>query len=176
MKNILKTVGIILMVLIFIFIGIKSFVYYGFTTSDTIETYETTGGSHMLFIFLPDNDAIIYFNDVVNNKEEYVLAHITGEHGTHYFKNIWSVNSSVKSVPSIFNFRIYPKNVRPVSLEIKIEKKYINGSGDIVFPKIGDTTNKNMLFTDESIKFNGMWMNKIDTDQNFVNLLLEKLN
>ena len=60
-------------------------------------------------------------------------------------------------------------------METKTIQKYITGNGDSNFPKIGDTTYSTMLFSSDAIKFEGMWLQKEDTDNEFLSSLMAKL-
>ena len=117
----------------------------------------------------------MYYKNSNNNNEEYTLTEMRGSYGTHYFWGFWKLDGPGIFYSSLLGYRIYNTNIDPIVMETKTVQKYISGNGDSNFPQIGKTTYSTILFKDDAVKFEGMWLQKEKTDDNFISKLLNNL-
>ncbi len=157
----------IIVIGVFAFIFFKGSILTIWMTPDNPVTYAIYGedGRILKMVTLPDNEAIWYFSNSESNDEEYALVKMLGSYGTHYFWRIWNISGSGVSL----GYRIYPEDVQPVRMESHILNKYKKGTGDSSFPKIDNTTHSTFLFKEDAVKFEGMWLEKEDSDEEFIN-------
>ena len=112
--------------------------------------------SLLRLIFLPNKRAILWYEDRARGSAEALLLRMRGIYGTHYFGPLWYIEEP-GFLPGI---RIYPSGEKPVLMEIEVLHKYRTGFGDLGFPEIGDTCSVVILFRDESIRFEGVWLER----------------
>ena len=131
-------------ILLFLFLGVKSCIITAWLSPSTAKSYSIQGGDNrtMTMVLIPDNKAIVIYNDPNIDFTETVLMKMRGTYGTHYFWRFWRVENP----NMIFGFRIYPSETKPVAMEIKILNKLITGFGDPTFPKVGDTYYTILIF------------------------------
>lgn len=176
-KSILLTIGIIIVVLFFLFIYIKGSIVKIWTSpiSTTIYAINGADGRSLKMIFLPKNKTIMYYKNSNNNAEEYTLTEMRGAYGTHYILGLWKLNGPGTFYGGLLGYRIYHNSIKPVIMETKTMQKYMSRNGDSNFPQIGKTTYSTILFKDDSVKFEGMWLQKEKTDDDFILRLLNNL-
>lgn len=146
--------------IIFIAIGIKGCFVSIWQYPKKIEAYQIEGedGRYMLIVFLPQKQTMIWYTDPNRQHTEGILARMKGTYGTHYIGPIWRVEG-----PGIFiGLRWYEKGIDPVVMEIRTLNKYIEGRGDSSFPSIGEVTHNEILFADNQIHFQSMWLDKTE--------------
>ena len=172
-KSILSIIGAIIVIIFFIFLFIKGSIVTVWLSPKTPITYAIDGydGRLLKMIFLQDNKTIMYHKDPNIGVEEATLTKMRGTYGTHYFWRFWKIEGP----GIILGYRIYPTDVKPVVMETKIIQKYMEGNGDSNFPKINKTTYSTILFGDNSVKFEGMWLQKEETNNEFLSELLKRL-
>lgn len=157
MKKIL-TVMIILLVTVFTFKGcIKSAWVY----PDTITTYSTKGsdGQNLSIVFYPEGRTIFYYNDPSNQYAEVTTASMKGLYGTHYWGQLWSIYERIK----ILGLRFYPNGTEPVLMEVSVLDKYVQGDpSNSPLPEKGGTINSVVLFSDDAINFENIWLSKTE--------------
>ena len=176
-KSISSTIGLILVILFFLFVFIKGSIVTIWTSPSSITTYAIDGadGRSLKMILLPENETIMYYKDSNSNSEEYTLTEMRGSYGTHYFWGLWKLDGPGIFYNSLLGYRIYSTDIEPVVMETKTIQKYMSGNGDSNFPQIGKTTYSTILFKDNAIRFEGMWLQKEKTDNDFISRLLNNL-
>lgn len=177
-KSILKKVGLGLFFLLLAFIFIKGSIGKVWSTPTATTTYAIYGreGTTLKLIMLPDNKAIFYTKNDQRNSEEYVLTDLSGVYGTHYFGNLWKLESSGLLKSGLFGYRWYTSGAEPVSMEIDYLAKHNTNNRTIQrFPATGRTTYSTLLFKDNLVNFESMWLNKEKTNEKFVSEILSNL-
>lgn len=176
-KAILPTLGIIILILFFLFVFIKVSIITVWTSPVAVTTYAINGvdGRSLKIIFLPENKTIMYYKNFNENTEEYNLTEMRGSYGTHYIWGLWKLNGPGTFYGGLLGYRIYNTSIEPVVMETETMQKYMSGNGDSNFPQIGKTTYTTILFKDDFVKFEGMWLQKEKTDDDFVQRLLNNL-
>ena len=176
MKVNLSKFGAGLFMLAVLFFGLKSCVITVWSAPTKAETYSVHGddGRSFVMIFLPTNETIFLYSEERPRFIEASLTKMRGSYGTHFFGRLWSVPGQ-GSIGSIFSYRIYPENARPVVMESTVLKKFVRGSGKQALSSEGDRTHSVILFTDSAIRFQDMWLTKVPTNDKFVHDLLLQL-
>ena len=171
MKIIIKIV-LILVVLVLSLFSIKSCIMTTWSSPEEITTYSIYGvdGRTLSIVFMPNHMTYIIYMNEVKNSLEIELSEMKGVFGTHYFGTLWGIDGPGIG-KGIFGLRIYPKNTKPVMMEKKVLCKYKQGNEDDMLRKKGDRTYSIILFGNDSIKFEDMWLLKEETDLEFVNFL-----
>lgn len=159
-----------LFVLFILFIGVKGCVVTIWVSPKSIETYAIEGedGRSITMVFLPKNETIISYADPTRESLEVVRTKMHGEYGTHYVGPIWELDGP--GYQYWFGFRWYSKG-EPVVMDIKVLKKYRIGPGDSDFPREGESSASTLLFGDGELRFNGMWLRRIDNDVEVLRIL-----
>ncbi len=161
-------------VLVIIIIGIKSEIVTPWQSPTTPVSYSVFGddGRSMEVVLLPENIAIIWYDDDKNNYAEGNLVQWKGYLGTHYIWRIWNVSDNDTSFGlSLFGVRMYPDGVTPAVLDTEVLAHYISGSEKTVLPNKNDRIRQQtILFGANAIRFQDMWMEKDDVN----NLQLEE--
>jgi len=157
-------VGVGLVVIIFIIFGLKGCVVTVWKAPSQATTYSITGddGRSLYMIFMPEHKTYIAYIDEQRKSVEVSLTKMLGTYGTHYFWRLWSLEGPGQA-EGLFGLRIYPKGAKPVVMETTVLDKYIQGDGTQVLPKKGDRTHPVLLFSENSVRFEGMWLIKEST-------------
>jgi len=155
-----------IVVLAVISIGIKSEIITPWKSPTTSVSYSMFGddGRSMQVVLLPDNRAIVWYDDDKHDYAEGILVQWRGYVGTHYIWRIWNIADNDSTFgPSIFGVRIYPDGTTPVVLDSEVMSHYVDGSETQVLPNKGDSIRKQtVLFGDGAIRFQDMWLEKDD--------------
>ena len=176
-KSSFKTLGVVLVIAIFVFLWLKNSIITTWSSPETPITYAIDGydGRSLRMIFLPKNMTIISYTNE-DGSEEAVLTEMKGTYGSHLFWRFWKIEGPGKSPSILPGYRIYPSDTKPVLMETKFIKKYINSNNDSFFPKIGHVTYSTFLFKDDAVRFEDMWLQKNETENESIEELLEKLS
>ena len=175
MKNVMsaipRIIGVVVIIIVIIF-AFKGCIIESWSHPPENSTYAIYGddGRIMKLIFLEKTKAIFYYKESIDF-EEAVQVDLRGVYGTNYIGGLWRLTSP----GTIFGFRIYPEDVRPVSAEMTVEKRYLKGNGDSTFTKTGKTTYPVLLIRDDAINFSDMWLEQEEPDIDFINENLNKL-
>jgi len=172
-KDIAGKVGIGIVIVTFLFFGLKGCVVTIWNSPKSPEVYSIQGqdGRVMSMIFLPKNETMIWHFDPANESAEGVLTKMRGSYGTHYFWRLWHVEG-----PGItLGYRIYPSDTEPVHMEITVLERFMSGRGDAGFPKKGERMHQVLLFGKDVVKFQSMWLRRVPDDPQMVQSLLTKL-
>jgi hypothetical protein len=159
LKRLLGASGTILVICIFCFFGLKSCVVSVWMYPDVTKRYEVVGedGRTFSMTFLPSKRTIIHYTNPSNLESEAILTRMRGTFGTHYLGPLWRIEG-----PGVFiGLRWVEKGVEPLMMEIKVLEKFRVGPGESTFPKVGKTTNTEMAFANDSIKFQDMWLQEV---------------
>jgi hypothetical protein len=156
-------------VLAIIIIGIKSQIIVPWKSPTTPVSYSVLGddGQMMLVVLLPDNRAIVWYDDDKHDYAEGNLVQWHGYIGTHYIWRIWNIGDNDSTFgSSIFGVRIYPEGVTPVVLDTEVLAHYAGGSETQVLPNKGDRIrNQTVLFGGDAMRFQEMWMKTDDASK-----------
>ncbi|HEU0220366.1 MAG TPA: hypothetical protein VFQ98_06140 [Gallionella sp.] len=156
-------------VLAIIGIGIKSQIIVPWKSPNSPVSYSVFGddGRSMQVVLLPDNRAIVWYDDDKHDYAEGNLVQWRGYVGTHYIWRIWNIGDNDSTFgPGIFGIRIYPEGVTPVVLDTEVLAHYIGGSEAQVLPNKGDRIRQQtVLIGGDTIRFQEMWLEKDDTSK-----------
>ena len=173
-KGLTSKIGIWLFVLVFLFFGLKSCIVTGWIPPGEPTTYAVHGadGRSLAMIFMPKNETYIVHTeqDII----ETILTKMRGTYGTHYLWRLWSLDGPGTG-EGLFEYRIYPEGAEPVVMEITVLDKFTYGNGNSTLGSKGDRTHRVILFAEDSIRFEGMWLEKEPTDMGFVSALNQRL-
>ena len=172
-NNIVSRVGIGVVILVWIFFGLKGCVMTIWEAPDSTEIYSIAGEDDrsMSIFILPGHQAMIWYHDPMEEHIEGTLARMKGTYGTHYFWRLWGIDG-----PGIwFGYRIYPTDTEPVVMEMTVLEHYQEGRGKSDFPGKGDTSYQVILFGEDKVNFEGMWLYREPSNPDFEKHLLEKL-
>ncbi len=125
-------------------------------------------------IFLPKHETILLYTEEKGGFIETALTQMRGTYGTHYFWRLWSVEGPGLG-GGLFSYRVYPKDARPVVMETTVMKKFIHGSSKSALGTEGDRTYPIILFTQDAVQFEGLWLENEPTDPVLVQNLLRHL-
>jgi hypothetical protein len=158
-----------IVVLTLIMIGFKSAFIVPWKPPTTPVSYSVFGddGRSMQVVLLPDNRAIVWYDDDKHDYAEGVLVQWHGYVGTHYIWRIWNIGDNNNTfAPGIFGVRIYPDGTTPVVLDTEVLAHYVDGSEPQVLPNKGDRIRKQtVLFRSDAMHFQDMWLWKDDTSK-----------
>lgn len=176
LKNVISKALIGLLFVGFVYLGLKSFVVHTWQSPEVAETYAVHGADNrtLMVVFLPKNQA--YFVYTQQNPEfiEFELTKVRGTYGTHYFWRLWSMEGpNIGS--GLFGMRIYPSGAKPVVMETTVLDKFVLGNGSPTLGSIGDRTHPIILFSENSIEFEGMQLQREPNNPEFLLLLASKL-
>lgn len=176
MKGIASKFGMALFVLAILFFGLKSCVLTVWKAPSEPTTYAVHGadGRSLTMIFLPNHETIIFYTEEQTGSMETVLTQMRGSYGTHYFWRLWNVDGS-GGESSLFGYRIYPAGARPVVMETTVQKKFIHGSAKPTLSNEGESAHPVILFSENAVRFEGMWLEKETTEPELVQALLRQL-
>jgi len=164
LESFFSIIGVILIGAVIIFFAVKGMILHVWMSPAEPITYAIHGidDRNLKVIFLPDNEGLFWYQD--ESIEEVVHAKLRGSYGTHYFWRLWKIEGPHISI----GYRIYPSDVKPITMEIETIQKHIIGNGIPSFSKVGDTTYSTLLFGRDRLKFEGMWLKKEQTNTEFV--------
>jgi hypothetical protein len=172
-KHIARNLGICILVVAFLYFGLKGCVVAIWSSPRTPEIYSIQGqdGRVMSMIFLPKQETMIWHFDPANESAEGVLTKMLGSYGTHYFWRLWHVEG-----PGItFGYRVYPPDTEPVLMDIAVLERFMSGGGKPGFAEKGDRTHEVLLFGKDVVNFQSMWLRREPNDPERVQGLLAKL-
>lgn len=175
MKNVASKIGAGLLVVFIAFFGLKGCVITVWMSPSEPTTYALHGkdGRSLATVFLPDNETLILYMESQTPYTEAVLTKMRGSFGTHYFGRLWNVDGPGGN--GLFGYRIFPEGARPVTMETTVLKKFTQGSSKPTLRAEGDKTTAVLLFTDDAVRFQDMWLEKEPTDRELVQTLLKQL-
>jgi len=176
MKGIASRIGTALVILAILFFGLKGCVVTVWKSSDTPTTYAIHGsdGRSLAMIFLPKNETIMLYTEDKPEFMEAALTKMRGTYGTHYFWRLWSVEGPGTG-GGLFGYRIYPDGSEPVVMETTVLKKFIHGSSKPTLRSEGDRTHPVILFSENAVRFEDMWLEKEPTNPELIRALMNKL-
>lgn len=174
MKDVLSRVLIGTVVVIWLFFGLKGCVVTTWISPKTSEIYsaQNESGRSLVMVFLPKHETMIWHIDPNNDTIEGVLTKMRGTYGTHYFGGLWHVDRPNE----IFEYRIYPANTKPVNMEIIVLDKVVQGRGASIFSNKGGRSYQTILFGDDGIKFQDIWLRKQEHNEEMVRDLLNNFS
>ena len=105
-------------------------------------------------IFLPDHKTFLWYKDPIEDVNEINLTEMYGRLATNYISRLWNVSEE----GWLFGLRFYPKNITPVKMSTKVISRYINNVDKPFLNEIGKKTHNVFLMSDDSIKFEKMWL------------------
>lgn len=156
-------------VLAVIIIGIKSEIIVPWKSPTAPVSYSVFGddGRSMQVVLLPDNRAIVWYEDDKHDYAEGNMVQWRGYVGTHYIWRIWNIGDNDSTFgPSIFGIRIYPEGITPVVLDTEVLAHYVSGSETQTLPNKGDRIRQQtLLFGGDAMRFQEMWLEKDDTNR-----------
>jgi hypothetical protein len=175
MKNVASKIGAGLFIAVIAFFGLKGCVVAVWKSPGEPTTYALHGkdGRSLATIFLPGNETLILYMESQTPYTEAALTAMRGSFGTHYFWRLWNVDVPGGNGP--FGYRIFPEGARPVTMETTVLRKFTQGSSKPTLRSEGDTTTAVLLFTDNAVRFQDMWLEKEPTDREFVQSVLKQL-
>jgi hypothetical protein len=176
MKSIASRIGTAAVVLLVLFFGLKGCVVTVWTAPIEPTTYAVHGsdGRSLSMIFLPKHETILLYTEEKGGFIEAALTQMRGTYGTHYFWRLWSVEGPDVG-GGLFGYRLYPDDARPVVMETTVMKKFIHGSSKPTLRTEGDRTHPVILFTQNAVQFEGMWLENEPTDPELIQNLLHQL-
>ncbi len=166
--KILKNIGMGIFVIAFLYFGLKGFIHNSWTSPNSPTSYAIHGEDNrtLLLVFMPKNEAfLVHMNDSSKFIEAFLLK-TYGSYGTHYFWNLWSLDNE-----SIFGYRIYPSDAKPVIMDWTVINKFTTGIGASNLQDVEDKTNPIILIKKDAIRFENMWLTKEPTDIEFIKAL-----
>lgn len=155
-------------------IGLRGCIVTIRTPPAEMKSYSIEGadGRIMTLTFLPDGKGLNLYGDTEGGKFEAVLYDLhSGTYGHHYIWRIWNVSQN----ESVLGLRIAPKNAEPVLYSYEVLNKWRMGTGDSLFPPVGQSVNTVFWFTDDSVKFSNMWLHECEPDQETINEFINLL-
>ncbi|MFC1761810.1 hypothetical protein ACFL6U_06990 [Planctomycetota bacterium] len=163
----------ILLFLLFGLMGLKGCVVKVWKSPTEPITYSLVGEDDrsLSMIFMPEHKTYIVYTDEQNSFVEMSLTQMRGTYGTHYFWRLWVIDGPNINV----GLRIYPKGAKPVVMETTVLDKYIQGNGSETLPGNGDRTHPVLLFTEDALCFEGMWLKQEPTEMKLITLLNQYL-
>lgn len=169
----LGSIFAVLVILIAVFCTLKGCIVHGWSISEPT-SYSTVGedGRKLTLIFLPDHKTMLWYSDTTKENVEGVMTRTGGVYATHYFWRLWSLGGRF----GILGLRIYPANTKPVMIEIRYLEKYKEGRGESAFPDIDSERNTVLLFSDNSVKYEGMWLSQVELSEYVIQELRNKLD
>jgi hypothetical protein len=176
MKGIASKIGAGFIILVILFFGLKGCVVTVWKPPDTPTTYAIHGydGRSLAMIFLPKNKTILLYTEEKAEFMEAALADMRGTYGTHYFWRLWSIEGPGTGA-GLLGYRIYPEGAQPVVMETTVLKKFIHGTSKPTLRSEGDRIHPVILFSENAVRFEGMWLEKEPTNPELVRALLSKL-
>ena len=176
MKSVASIIGTALVILAILLFGLKGCVVTIWKSSNTPTTYAIHGsdGRSLAMIFLPKNETIMLYTEDKAEFMEAALTKMRGTYGTHYFWRVWSVEDP-DTVGGLFGYRIYPDGAEPVVMETTVLEKFIHGSSKPTLRSEGDRTHPVILFSENAVRFEDMWLEKEPTNPELVRALIGKL-
>lgn len=175
MKNVASKVGAGLLVVFIAFFALKGCVITVWTSPTEPTTYALHGkdGRSLATVFLPGNETLILYMESKTPYTEAVLTKMRGSFGTHFFWRLWNVDSPGQN--GLFGYRIFPEGSQPVTMETTVLKKFTQGSSKPTLRAEGDKTTAVILFSEDAVRFQDMWLEKEPTDRELVQTLLKQL-
>jgi len=123
-------------------------------------------------VFLPDHKTLIWYKDPIEDINEINLTEMYGTLGTHYISRLWNVNEE----GHFFGLRLYPNNITPVKMSTKVIGQYIKNIDKPYLNKIGKRTRNVFLMSEDSIKFEKLWLYRDWISQDIVDTLLNMVD
>ena len=156
LKSYIKMIPGALLVLVFIFFGLKGCVMTLWTYPKQPEAYSIEGhdGREIIMLFMPTKETVFWYSDPSSDVAEMALMRMRGTYGTHYFGPLWTTDG-------LFGYHWLPDGVEAVQMETTVLNKYREGYGDSSFPDKGDRRKIVMYFAQDSLRWEGMWLNRI---------------
>jgi hypothetical protein len=152
-----------------LYFGAKGSIVKTWKSEEQPLTYTVFSADHSFSItFLSGNQGILYYMKEDGSYMEVSRVKLLGSYFTHYFWNVWHF----EGFPiGWLNYRIYQGDVEPVMMEITTEERRRFGDGEAVFPRAGSRSRGIVLFSDEWIRFQDIWMTREPTDFELLDLL-----
>lgn len=177
MKNTASKIATATIILFILFFGLKSCVItiWKAPTEPTTYAVHDSDGRSLAAIFLPKHETILLYTEAKTGFIEAALTQMRGTYGTHYFWRLWSIEGPSVS-GGLFGYRIYPAGARPVVMETTVIKKFIHGSSKPTLSGEGDRMHPVILFSENAVRFEDMWLAREPTDLQLVQNLLRNLN
>jgi hypothetical protein len=176
MRGIASKIGTGLVVLAILLFGLKGCIVEAWTSPATPVTYAIHGsdGRSLAMIFLPKNETILLYTEEKTAFMEAALTEMRGTYGTHYFWRVWRIEGPGIG-GGLFGYRIYPEGAEPVVMETTVLKKFIQGTSKPTLRGEGNRTYSVILFSENAVRFEDMWLQKEPTNMELVQALLSKL-
>ena len=168
---------ILAVVAVVLLCGLKGCIVTVWVPPTQPKTYAIDGadGRFMRITFFPDRTGLIVYFDPDPNEgllEAVLYKFRWGEYGKHYFWRVWNVSREGESP---FGLRIAKAGAKPIRFSYEIVNKWRLGPGDSTFPPVGKSIETVFWFTDDAMKFAGMWLPETDTDHEMVEEMLSLL-
>ena len=175
-KSLASKIGIGVVFLAVLFFGLKGCVVTLWKSPEMPSAYGIHGGDgrSLVMVFMPRNETYIVYSSQKPEFLEAALTKMRGTYGTHYFWRLWGLDGPGTG-GGLFGLRVYPEGVKPVVMETTILQKTIHGEGDPTLGGKGDRTHPVLLFTDDAVRFEGMWLEKESTSMEMLSFLEQRL-
>ncbi|MEP7010504.1 MAG: hypothetical protein ABJC13_09300 [Acidobacteriota bacterium] len=169
-KNVLATIwplagGVsgVLITLLILLASAKSCFVKSWSPPPTPEAYRVEGGDGRTLYLLtfPDREAILAY--YTSKGMEISRSAWKGVYGSHLLGRLWHIEG-----PKItLGYRIYPKGIEPVVMEITTIKNFKLGSGDSSFPREGERGYEVILFGRDQVVFSKMTLERFVIEPEF---------
>lgn len=176
MLALIRKSGIGIVIIVVFFLGLKESIRTVWKSPQTAQTYSVVGDndSMLMLAFLPKNEVIMMYATDNGRNIEANLSVMRGVYGTNYFWRLWRLDGP-GSYGGWFGLRVFPEGFKPVIMESEVQKKFVHGTLEPVFPKPGETTYPLLVFSEDELEFQGMRLQLGETDPSFLETLREKL-
>ena len=163
-----------LFVCLFLFFVLKGCVVTTWESHEQPVTYSIHGadGREFTMVLLPNFETMILYKDPSQNFAEGILTKMRGSYGTHYIGPIWGLQGP--RAGGLFGFRWLADGQEPVHMEIINLEKFTQGQGTSTFGDVGETFYTVIIKDKDRLQFQGMWLEKVNTDQYVVTALRER--
>jgi hypothetical protein len=174
LKKTASKLGVGIVALFILFMGLKGCAVTTWTSPSEPTTYAVRGadGRSMVMIFLPKHETYIAYTEQKANQMEIALTRMRGSYATHYFWRLWGLEGPRAG---LLGYRIYPPSTKPIEMEISVLNKYLQGSETPSLQPKGDRTNVIMLFSDNAVRFEGMWLRRESTNPQLLGELRQRV-
>jgi hypothetical protein len=178
LKTWLLRIIIALIVVAFAFMGLRGLMIHLWRTPDLPQTFVVQGadGRAMAIVLMPSNYVYFSYNELVPYYTEMVLTRTTGEFGTHYLWNVWSVDKNA----GWFGIRVLNDGQRPANIEVTVIEKFVDADPEVAlprdyFPRKGESIRSSILISDQTLEFEGSTLQRMPNDPEFLVVLEERL-
>jgi len=175
LKHYVKIVLGVSFLFVVCFVGLKGCIVTVWTSPGSPKQYQIAGdGRTLTWYSLPDNRVILRHENRRNDTDEVVLTKMRGTYGTHYVGPIWNVAQRELGEWWILGLRWYPDS-EPVVMDIEVKKQNNQGASQEAFPDVGESNIKTILFGDDEVRLEGMWLKHVPLEHNELKNVKDRL-